>query len=267
MDGSLVLSIITVVAACSAATTAWWGLRYAKGLLDAAVHDRRVDRVLALHSDLTTGEVGAARCRFIELMYKVGEEAFGCNQCWQPTWQSLLPPNLSIRDGTGSPRLLGIYPSDIVGSEGRRPLDDLRLILWCFERIDESCKTGTSLDEQLVVSLIGYHAAWWNLLCKRLEPTAGGYIHSLVRLAEWMEDRHWRDDPRYAHRKAIEDDFREASDDSLLPALPIFVSGGPLSRQTEPRSAARPLSMRPRRSTGPVATGVRRRRPNRTDPA
>jgi hypothetical protein len=96
MTSSLVISAVAAVAACAAAGAAVWGLRYARGLIDVAVKDRQVDRVLALHEGVTTGEIAAARNRFSELMYRAGEEAFGPRKCWRPDWESLVPPNPAV---------------------------------------------------------------------------------------------------------------------------------------------------------------------------
>lgn len=63
MEAISVFGVITAAAATVAAGAAVWALRYAKSQIETAIHDRQVDRVLALHSDFTTGEVGAARSR------------------------------------------------------------------------------------------------------------------------------------------------------------------------------------------------------------
>lgn len=84
MNSSLSISVIVAIATCAAAGAAIWGLRYARGLIDVAVKDRQVDRVLTLHKEVTTGEIADGRNRFSELMYRVGEEAFGPRKMLAP---------------------------------------------------------------------------------------------------------------------------------------------------------------------------------------
>jgi hypothetical protein len=218
MDVTVFATAVATVAALGTAGAAAWGVLYAKRQVDTAAHDRQVDRVLTFHRDLTSDEVGAARNRFSQLMFRVGEEAFGPGYCWRPTWVSLLPIDPNMR----SPgRTLAIYPSDIAGygDGGHLPLNDLRAVLWCFERIEEARHRDASLDDDLLASLLGYHAVWWNLLCQRLEPQGGGHLRSLISLAAWMEEKGWRDDPRNSNRHHPENDFHGGEDDELLHRL------------------------------------------------
>jgi hypothetical protein len=228
MNLSLIATVVTALAACGAAGAAMWGLRYGKGLIDSAVRDRQVDRSVSYHADLTTGEVGAARNRFSRLMFRVGERAFGPESCWRPTWDSLLPAEVGVNKDVHRSRFLGHYPSDMNGCEGQSPLHDLRLVLWCFERIDESRRHKSLIDEQLLVSLIGYHVAWWDLLCRRLEPVSGAHLYSLRQLATWMEEQNWRSDVRNDYRRQPEDDFPGREDE--VP-IPIVLKG----RSADPR--------------------------------
>jgi hypothetical protein len=220
MDVSDVAALISTVAACGAAGAALWGLRYAKGLIDNAVSDRQVDRVLALHESFTTGEIGAARIRFSSLMYRAGESAFGPRKCWRPTWESLVPPNQGTA-ASGNSRFLGYYPEDMDHTQNHRPIDDVRQVLWWFDRINEARKRSSSLDDRLLVSLMGHSVVWWSLLCGRLDTKGGAHVYALVELAEWMEERNWRKDPRNENRKIPEDDF--PSQESHAPP-PILIS-------------------------------------------
>lgn len=222
MSLPLVINVITATATCGAAGAALWGLQYARGLIQVAVRDRQVDRVLALHSELTTGEIGAARARFSELMYRVGEEAFGPGKCWRPDWESLIPPSPAASEAFRTRRFLGAYPTGMIGGEGHRPIYDLRQTLACYDRINEARKREASLDEDLLVSLLGHGVAWWNLLCGRLEPRASAQVYSLVQLASWMEERGWRSDPRNEYRKVPENNFSSNEDD--IPVLKIAIS-------------------------------------------
>jgi hypothetical protein len=126
MNVSSLATIITAVAACGAAGAALRGLRYAKSQIDTAVNDHQVDRVLALYRDFTSGEVGAARDRFSDLMFRAGEKAFGPRKCWRPELESLIPAYPTIGNDHSSSRFLGSYPKDMAGAEGNRPISDLR---------------------------------------------------------------------------------------------------------------------------------------------
>jgi hypothetical protein len=207
MNFTAVVAIVGTVTACCAAGAALWGLHYAKQQIDTAVRDRQVDRVLALHFAFTTGEVGEARNRFGELMYRVGEEAFGPRKCWRPDWESLIPPNPGVAENVSTVRFLGAYPSDMPHAQGSRPIHDLRKVLWCFDRMNEARKREASIDEQLLVTLMGHAVTWYRLLCGRLESKEGAQLYSLVELAEWMEERGWRSDARNKHWKVPENDF------------------------------------------------------------
>lgn len=207
MSFTAAAAIIGAVTACCAATATLWGLRYAKQQIDTAVRDRQVDRVIALHLAFTTGEVGEARNRFGELMYRVGEEAFGPRKCWRPDWESLIPPNPGASKDVSTVRFLGAYPSDMLHAQGSRPIHDLRKVLWCFDRINETRKREASIDEQLLVTLMGHAVTWYRLLCGRLEAKEGAQLYSLIELAEWMEEKGWRSDERNKHWKVPENDF------------------------------------------------------------
>ena len=152
-----------------------WGLRYARGLIEVAVNDRQVDRVLALHKEVTTGEIAEARNRFSELMYRVSEEAFGPRKCWRPDWESLVPPNPAVERTQSSSRFLGAYPEDMSSGQGHRPIHDLRLVLWSYDRVNEARKREASLDEDLLVSLM---VVWRSHLCGRLDTKSGAHLRA-----------------------------------------------------------------------------------------
>ena len=216
MNASLATTI-TAVAACGAAGAALWGLQYARRQIDTAVKARQVDRVLALYKDFTSGEVGAARDRFSDLMFRTGERAFGARKCWRPDLESLIPSHSGVENSLSSSRFLGAYPPDMVDGVGKRPIQDLRQVLWCFDRINEARKGHSSLDEQLLISLMGHQVIWWNLLCARLVTIEASHVYSLVQLASWMEEKGWREDPRNKYRKPPENDFPSHEDDVPLP--------------------------------------------------
>ena len=219
MNVSSLATIITAVAACSAAAAALRGLRYAKSQIDTAVNDHQVDRVLALYRDFTSGEVGAARDRFSDLMFRAGEKAFGPRKCWRPELESLIPAYPTVGNDLSPSRFLGAYPQDMAGAEGSRPINDLRQVLWCFDRINEARKGQSPLDDQLLVSLMGHQVVWWNLLCGRLVAREASHVYSLVQLASWMEERGWRADPRNRYRKSPENDFPSDEDNVPYPEI------------------------------------------------
>jgi hypothetical protein len=140
----------------------------------------RVQRVIDLHKDLTTGEVGAARDRFTTLMWKHGEKLAGRNQCHAPSWDEILPDVL----GGGSRGLLGRYRAEdeIAGFEDAEPMRDLYAVLWCFERV-EAAREGRALDGRMLSKLLARHAVWWNVLTRQLTPSDTIHLASLRSLA------------------------------------------------------------------------------------
>ena len=259
MSFSLWIGAVAAIATSAAAGAAIWGLRYARGLIDVGVRDRQVDRVLALHKEFTTGEIAAARDRFNQLMYRAGEEAFGPRMAWRPDWESLIPPNPAVAQDLAARRFLGAYPLDMVGDDNHRPIHDLRSVLWCFDRINEARKREASLDEDLLVSLLGHSVVYWSVLCGRLESKGGANLRALVELASWMEAKGWRNDPRNAHRKTPEESFPCAEDDVPLPRISTLIAAGS-PKPSWPR--------RKRREAGQVMTspGTKRDGPPRYKP-
>lgn len=245
MDSSLFIAAVAAIATCAAAGAAVWGLRYARGLIDVAVKDRQVDRVLALHKEVTTGEIAAGRNRFSELMYRAGEEAFGPRTCWRPTWESLVPPNPAVKQDLSERRFLGAYPQDMVGDQVYRPIHDLRLVLWSYDRVNEARKREASLDEDLLVALMGHTVVWWSLLCGRLDTKSGAHVRALMELAAWMEEKGWREDPRNAYRKMPEEGFPGTEDDVPFPRISTSVT----AREGQP--------LRPRRTRREMDQGMR----------
>jgi hypothetical protein len=141
----------------------------------------RVQRVIDLHRDLTTGEVGAARDRFTALMWRHGEGLTGVNQCHAPTWFEILPNVLEA----GDRGLLGRYPrgEEIPGAEGSEPLRDLYAVLWCFERI-EAGRSGGALDPEMLQRLIAPHTIWWDVMTRNMAVTDTWHLKDLRALAE-----------------------------------------------------------------------------------
>ncbi len=140
MNATLWISVIAAIATCAAAAAAVRGLRYARGLIDVAVNDRQVDRVLTLHKEVTTGEIAAARNRFSELMYRAGEEAFGPRKCWRPDWESLVPPNPAVASSLIHSRFLRALTELAMWMEGKDWRGDPRN---AYRKVPEESFPGT----------------------------------------------------------------------------------------------------------------------------
>jgi hypothetical protein len=167
------MSVVAALAAIAAVAVAIVEIR-------SGIKATKVERVIDLHRDLTTGEVGAARDRFTTLMWKHGERLAGRNRCHAPTWGELLPDVL----GGGDRGLLGEYRSEdkIPGADGAEPMRDLYSVLWCLERI-EAGRAGRALDLRMMKELIASHAVWWDELTQHLIDDDTRHIASLRRLA------------------------------------------------------------------------------------
>jgi hypothetical protein len=186
----------------AAAITAIVGVAYAARQLSDAKKARKVDRVLELHREFSTGEIAAARSRFSELMWRAGELAFGLTNesisnidfrmgyCWQPTWRSLYPSTSECEGASTFERFLGVYPDGIPGAEESRPLYDLRKVLWSFERINDAL--SENLQEDLILSLFGWHVVWWEIVTRRLDRELGAILQPLDELTKWVAKRNRR---------------------------------------------------------------------------
>ncbi|MGW5241876.1 hypothetical protein ACWEOW_23325 [Monashia sp. NPDC004114] len=114
-------------------------------------HDRRVDRVLALHRELVTGQVGASRRALLDLVRKNGEP-------------------------------YGARAREEIRAKGLGA--DRAALLRYFERVEAARERG-SLDDTLAAALIGRHAGWWHLaLCFEDTPAR----RPLKNFSEWADD-------------------------------------------------------------------------------
>jgi len=146
---------------------------------------RRVDRVIQMHQSLTGGEVGAARDRFTSFMWRVGDSGESATQGpYRPTIDSLIAPAVAAPPPDGEQGRLAYYPDDLTDSGGIAPLQDLYKVLWCFERI-EAARSHNTLDRDLLVNLIGFHAAWWDHLLGRISDTDSHHRRALRDLAAY----------------------------------------------------------------------------------
>jgi hypothetical protein len=160
--------------------------------LRSGLKANRVQRVIDLHRDLTTGEVGQARDRFMTLMWKHGERVSGRNVCHRPQWVEILPSVLGERDVSRG--LLGAYdPEDRIAEHASdEPMRDLYAVLWCFERI-EAGRAGRALDTAMLAELVAHHAAWWKELTRNLTEENTRHVRSLRSLADALSTPSVRD--------------------------------------------------------------------------
>ena len=150
----------------------------------------RVDRVIQLHQSLTGGEVGAARDRFTTFMWRVGAPD-------DPTTRSPRRPTLDSLDfATRSPSTsneehgsLARYPDDLTDSDCIDPLPGPLQGALVLERID-AARSHNTLDKDLLLTLIGFHAAWWDRLLSRIGDGDSQHRRALADLAAYcLENR------------------------------------------------------------------------------
>jgi hypothetical protein len=158
-----VQAIFVVMALLVAAAS----LRVAVATLESDSRDRRVDRVIALHEELMSGTTGGGRSRLARLLRSRGSAGV----CLQVSRDQL-------RGNTD----VSAYDEASDKASGS-PAHDLTLLLRFFERADIARTAGT-LDELLLVALVGRHAGWWDLAIARDDNTAR---IPLQRLAGWCQ--------------------------------------------------------------------------------
>lgn len=170
----MVQALIAVAGWLAAAALAWWQL--------ATSHKAvRVQRTIAFHEVLTTGEVGAARDRLATLMWYLGERSQP-GRCLRPTFAQLLGTEYSR--GTEAPDGfdLDVYPSEVVPDSTTKPLQDLYRLLWAFERVDADERHGL-IEQALVKEMLDHHIVWWDTLASEISNTDTRHRVSLARLA------------------------------------------------------------------------------------
>lgn len=126
--------------------------------------DRRVDRVLALHQELTSGETGAARVRLVQHLKEHGKNS-----------RVLQVTTAQLRDRASK---LSRYKDSSVNET---PGDDVGLLLRFFERAWLAQATG-SLEDSMSASLIGAHAGWWD---RAIRPSSSHSRAALAALSAW----------------------------------------------------------------------------------
>lgn len=167
-----------------------------------------VERTIAFHRDITTGEVGDARDRFTEYMWQVGSDAGESNQCYQPSWAELLNSKYSDNEGL----VLSRYPDSWELAPDLNPLTDLYRVMWCFERISVADRNGL-LDRKLTAKMLQSHAVWWDTLCENIPNKAMIHREGLSELASSLSGRalpnrnilQWARDDFSQHRSSSRD--------------------------------------------------------------
>jgi hypothetical protein len=136
------------------------------------IRDRRLDRVLSLHSTFMEGELGGARYRFIRHLRS--------NRTTTGRVQRITRNDLM----EGQP--LAEYPTHYWSAfRDHNPRQDANAVIRHFERIDAARIAG-SVDEDLLFRLMGPQAVWWDNAL-RWEPGRRG-TWSIHRLAVWARD-------------------------------------------------------------------------------
>lgn len=165
-------SIGTVSAVVAASVVALWQLRVQR-------KQAAIERTIAAHRDLTSGEVGVSRDRLSELMWRAGSAA-GKNKCLQPTWEQLLGSTyVELPVGLAD---LSCYPPDMEAPRDQTPMRDLYKVLWNSERVEAAYDAGL-LDSELSVKMIASHVVWWENLRGEIPSSKTRYRQNLTNLA------------------------------------------------------------------------------------
>ena len=140
--------------------------------LSSEIRDRRLDRVIALHSNFMEGELGGARYRFIRHL------------------RSNRSPEGRIaritRDDLMEDQPLAEYPEHYWSAfRDHNPRQDANLVIRHFERIDAARVAG-SVDEDLLFRLLGPQAVWWDNALM-WEPGRRG-TWAIHRMAVWARE-------------------------------------------------------------------------------
>jgi hypothetical protein len=134
--------------------------------LDADRHDKQVDRVLALHQELVTGDIEGCRIRLIDHLRKRGGGRY--------------VQTVTRDDLQKDPRL-----SSYDGPSGHTPFHDANTLLRFFERANAAIKAKT-VNEPLFHELIIRHALWWDVALRHSSTPWVGRS-ALGELASWAK--------------------------------------------------------------------------------
>jgi hypothetical protein len=126
--------------------------------------DRRLDRVLDLHKELTSGEAHQARARVVDHL-----RSLGSNGKARPVSHRAFIDDQAVAN----------YSSTLE----RKPRLDLNIIIRFFERAN-SARLAEAVHLQTFAILVGGHALWWDRAIIE-QPTEFGAITHLRQLASW----------------------------------------------------------------------------------
>lgn len=127
-------------------------------------HDRRVDRVLEFHQQLTSGEMQEVRLRLVGHLRSHGANG---------------KVRRATRDELRTDPVLSKYTGD---ASNIRPIDDVNLILRFFERVN-SARIAGSVNLPLLVELLGRHAGWLDLAIGQEDKVPRAPLHDLATWA------------------------------------------------------------------------------------
>ena len=188
----LLLLLVVLWALVVAGPSHWWGPAkygaYATGLSTFAValalliaavtfrsdvRDRKVDRTLALHAELTTGDTNDARLRLVRALRELPRCGAG----------HLVPARYSLFDEGGS------LSEHETGLESL-PINDRSDLLRFAERARMAWDSG-SVDDAMFVELIGRHLTWWNCALEDSNASTGRRaLMSVAKRCDSYADRH-----------------------------------------------------------------------------
>lgn len=180
------------------------GLGFAWTQLRHADDTRKVDRVIELHRELTSGELAAARDRLATLIYWRSPRP---NQapCRQLTLEKFRSAGRT--KGSGTPA----SPTDTCSTTSLRPIHCVYLIVWAYQRVLRSLEKG-QLNEELLRDMLAGHVSWWALALEKVEVSELSAVQDLRDLAKKLDvgevhkTRHLKDftPPGQAEKSAAE---------------------------------------------------------------
>jgi hypothetical protein len=151
-------------------------LSVAAATLLADSKDRRLDRVLALHKELTSGETHHARARLVDHLRALGHGG-----------KARTASHVDLIEDS----VLAHYAS----MTDRTPRLDLNIIIRFFERAN-AARLAKAVHLATFADLVGGHALWWD---RAIVDTGSewGAIRHMRELAAWTQ--------QYAHHVAAAD--------------------------------------------------------------
>jgi hypothetical protein len=132
--------------------------------LQADSRDRRVDRVIAYHSQISGGDLRLARKHLIE--HFMGRSPAG------------VMPVLSWADLRSQSKTIGYADS------AESPLRDAQRLLEYFEGVWDAHNSGAT-EDRLLFLLLGGYVTWWDRALSEADPYLSRSLHEF---AGWVSD-------------------------------------------------------------------------------